>query len=229
MIGNAVGLHPERAKVLIEESRCDDGLLQGWQIATVALHGVDETDGWDATESDHTVRHALLIKIIFDGFVHDGLQMMEFDQQTWHGIVGIMEQPDCDVELVLIVFEHDFEMEICLINVCKHHHELLFECVAHAPSDERGLGIHEVANDLVVIRHASDDVIHGEAIVVPSPDETLQESGAHVGLMVSMAVMRLRPDHVFDLTPQNVHVGHADAGAHKLHEETVGPMQVMGR
>ena len=80
MIGNAVGLHPERAKVMIEESRCDDGLLQGWQIATVALHGVDETDGWDATESDHTVRHALRIKVISDGLVHDGLHVHEFDQ-----------------------------------------------------------------------------------------------------------------------------------------------------
>ena len=139
-----------------------------------------------------------------------------------------MEQPDCDVELMLIVFDHDFEMEMRLVNVCKNHHECLFECVAHAPSDEGRLGQREVANDLVVIRHASDDVIHAEAIV-PSLDETLQESGAHVGLMVNMAVMRLRPGHVFDLTPQDVHVGHGDAGAHKLHEETVGPMQVMGR
>ena len=139
-----------------------------------------------------------------------------------------MEQPDCDVELMLIVFDHDFEMEMRLVNVCKNHHELLFECVAHAPSDEGCLGIREVANDLVVIHDASDDVIHAEAIC-PSLDETPHDSGAHVGLMVGMAVMRFRPVHVFDLTPQDVHVGHGDAVAHKLHEEIIGPMLVLGR
>ena len=80
MIGNAVGIHPERAKLLIEESRCDDGLLPGWQLVTVALHGVDETKGWDAPESHEAVRHALLIKVISDGHVHDGLHVHEFDQ-----------------------------------------------------------------------------------------------------------------------------------------------------
>ena len=51
MIGNAFGIHPARAKLLIEDSRCDQGLFGGWHLVLVALHGVDETKSWDVPES----------------------------------------------------------------------------------------------------------------------------------------------------------------------------------